>query len=90
MNPINDGADNTRSENNVPPRPPDGALAPPRRPTREFSFWTIELNRDHLSDGALARATRGMEAALYQNTKYEAFEWGNNGSRDYNYPGTEQ
>ena len=67
MNPINDGADNARNENNVPPCPPDKAVAPPRQPTRGLGFWPIELNCEYFSDGALARATRVMEAALRQD-----------------------
>ena len=64
MNPINDGADNAGNENNLLPRLPDEAVAPPRQPTRGLSFWPIELNCDCFSDGALARAARVMGAAL--------------------------
>ena len=73
MNLINDGADNTEDENKLPPRLPDEAVAPPRRPTRGLSFWPIELNRDRFSDGALSRATRVMGVALCQDTEDEVF-----------------
>ena len=69
MNPINDEVDNARNENNAPPCPPDRAVAPPRQPRRKISFWLTELNHDHLSEGALVRATRVMEAALCQDQK---------------------
>ena len=74
-------------KNNVPPRPPDEAVAPPRRPRREFSFWPIELDLGHFSEGALARATRVTEAALHQDAKDEAPKRGNEDSSDYDYPG---
>ena len=86
MNPINDRADNAGDENNLPPRPPDEAVVPPRQPRRGLSFWPIELNCDRFSDGALARATRLIEAALRQNTDDEADEWSGKDSDDYGYP----
>ena len=90
MNPINDGDDNTGSENYLPPCPPDEAVVPSRQPTRGLSFWSIELNCDRFSDGALARATRVMEAALRQDAEDEAFERDSDDSSDNNYPGAEQ
>ena len=82
MNPIDNGADNARNKHNVPPHPPDGAEAPPRQPRQEFSSWPIELNRNHLSEGALARATRVMESALCQDVDDGAFEWRSSDSSD--------
>ena len=85
MNILNDEADNARNKNNAPPRPPDGAVTPHRRPRQEISFWPIELNCDHLSEGALAGATRVMKAAFCQEAEYDAVVSDNSG--DHNYPG---
>ena len=87
MNPLNNEADNARNKNNAPPRPPNGAVAPHRQPRREISFWPIELNRNHLSEGALARATRVMEVALCQEAEDNAAGWSSNDSGDHDYPG---
>ena len=87
MNPINGTADNARNKNNVPPRPPDREVAQPRQPRPEISFWSIELNQDHLSEGALVRATRVIEAALCREAEYDTIGWSSNNSGDNNYPG---
>ena len=60
------------NKKNVPPRPLDGALAQPRQLRQEVSFWLIELNHDHLSERALARATRVTEVALCQEAEDDA------------------
>ena len=71
----------------MPSHPPDGAAAPPRQPRREFSSWPIELNHNHLSERALVRATRVMEASLCQEAEDDAVEWSSEDSSNYNYPG---
>ena len=86
MNPINDRADNVGDENKLPPRLPDEAVVPPRQHRRGLSFWSIELNCNRFSDGALARATRLIEAARRQAAEDED-EWSSDNSDDYGYPG---
>ena len=78
---------NARNKNNAPPRPPGGAMAPPGRPGRKNSFWSIELHRNHLSEGALLRATRVMEAAICQDAEDDASGWSNNDSTNPDHPG---
>ena len=80
-------ADNARNGNNAPPHPPHRAVAPSRQPKREISFWLIELNREHLSEGALVRTTRVMEASLCQEAEDDAARWSNDNSGDHDYPG---
>ena len=80
-------ANNARNENDAPPLPPGGEASLPRQPRRENSFWMIELNHNHLSEGALVRAMRVMEAALCQEAEYDAAGWSSNNSGDHTYPG---
>ena len=53
----------------------------------EISFWPIELNCDHLSEGALARPTRVMEADLCQEAEDDAVKWESDNSSDHDYSG---
>ena len=57
--------------NGAPLLPPGGDSVTPRRLGQTNSFWTIDLQHDHLSEGALLRAKHVIEAAVCQDTKYD-------------------
>ena len=79
-----------RNKKNAPPLPPGGAVAPPRQLGQKNNFWPIELQRNHLSEGALLRAMRVMEAAVCQDAEDDASGWSSDNSVDPNHPGAQR
>ena len=62
-------------------------MASSRQLGRKNSFWSIDLQRDHLSEEALLRATRGMEVAVCQDAEANNSRWSSNDSADPGYLG---